>query len=381
MAAAYTGEREQFGRPIGSFQAIQQRMADAFIDVEAIRWTTWHAAWLLERGPTRHRRGKHRQVLGRRGRDAGGRHRPAGPRRHRHRRQLSALPILPVGQAQRTRTRLGHPRTSPGWEAPTPRWCHDRHHDRHADGHRRSGVVVLPHPGPAQDQRRRHRPRGRASREAPSTSTSPTSAPSSTRHPNTRRSRSTAPWPGRWPRRSSLEDKLASAAVAVTRARRFIAPERLSDAAEVHTLLNRNAARPAARVRRVPQPVPRRGQAHRRGAPQPRRRRRGRVVRPNAVLAVPDPIGPAGSRRRRCGERVRPPARRAWVRRSRIGSPSTSSRESQGISQGILTPCLIATCSVAHWIHAAPTRSPGSIVTAAARPGPRTSASTPFAPS
>ncbi len=50
LAAAYTTEREQFGRPIGSFQAVQQRMADAFIDVEAIRWTTWHAAWLLAHG-------------------------------------------------------------------------------------------------------------------------------------------------------------------------------------------------------------------------------------------------------------------------------------------------------------------------------------------
>ncbi|OBI59858.1 acyl-CoA dehydrogenase family protein [Mycobacterium sp. E796] len=49
IAADYTSGREQFGRPIGSFQAVQQRMADAFIDVEAIRWTTWHAAWLVAR--------------------------------------------------------------------------------------------------------------------------------------------------------------------------------------------------------------------------------------------------------------------------------------------------------------------------------------------
>ncbi len=50
IAAEYTSGREQFGRPIGSFQAVQQRLADAFIDVEAIRWTTWHAAWLIARG-------------------------------------------------------------------------------------------------------------------------------------------------------------------------------------------------------------------------------------------------------------------------------------------------------------------------------------------
>ncbi len=50
LAANYTSQREQFGRPIGSFQAVQQRLADAFIDVEAIRWTTWHSAWLIAEG-------------------------------------------------------------------------------------------------------------------------------------------------------------------------------------------------------------------------------------------------------------------------------------------------------------------------------------------
>src|SRR5881628_2296067 len=47
MTAAYTAGREQFGRPIASFQAVQQRAADAYIDTEAIRLTTWQAAWRL----------------------------------------------------------------------------------------------------------------------------------------------------------------------------------------------------------------------------------------------------------------------------------------------------------------------------------------------
>jgi len=47
MTAEYTTGREQFGRPIASFQAVQQRAADAYIDAEAIRLTTWQAAWRL----------------------------------------------------------------------------------------------------------------------------------------------------------------------------------------------------------------------------------------------------------------------------------------------------------------------------------------------
>jgi 3-oxocholest-4-en-26-oyl-CoA dehydrogenase beta subunit len=47
LTAEYARHREQFGRPIGSFQAVAQRLADAYIDVEAVWLTMWQAAWLL----------------------------------------------------------------------------------------------------------------------------------------------------------------------------------------------------------------------------------------------------------------------------------------------------------------------------------------------
>jgi acyl-CoA dehydrogenase len=50
LTAEYARNRVQFGRPIGSFQAVAQRLADAWIDVEAIRLTMWQAAWLLSEG-------------------------------------------------------------------------------------------------------------------------------------------------------------------------------------------------------------------------------------------------------------------------------------------------------------------------------------------
>jgi alkylation response protein AidB-like acyl-CoA dehydrogenase len=52
ITAGYTRERRQFDRPIGSFQAVHQRAADSFIQLEAMRLTTWQAAWLLEREAT-----------------------------------------------------------------------------------------------------------------------------------------------------------------------------------------------------------------------------------------------------------------------------------------------------------------------------------------
>ena len=48
MTAEYTSSRRQFDRPIGSFQAVHMRAADAFIQVEAMRLTCAEAAWRLD---------------------------------------------------------------------------------------------------------------------------------------------------------------------------------------------------------------------------------------------------------------------------------------------------------------------------------------------
>jgi len=50
LTAAYAKERVQFGRPIATFQAVGQRAADAYIDVEATRLVLWQAAWRLSEG-------------------------------------------------------------------------------------------------------------------------------------------------------------------------------------------------------------------------------------------------------------------------------------------------------------------------------------------
>lgn len=50
MTASYGREREQFDRPIGSFQAFHTRAADAYIMVEAVRVSAWEACWRLANG-------------------------------------------------------------------------------------------------------------------------------------------------------------------------------------------------------------------------------------------------------------------------------------------------------------------------------------------
>ena len=48
LAVAYAKEREQFGRPIAQFQAVQFALADMAVEIEAGRALTYKAAWLKD---------------------------------------------------------------------------------------------------------------------------------------------------------------------------------------------------------------------------------------------------------------------------------------------------------------------------------------------
>jgi alkylation response protein AidB-like acyl-CoA dehydrogenase len=50
MAVAYMKEREQFGRPIGSFQALKHKAADMMIELESARSAAYYAACVAVEG-------------------------------------------------------------------------------------------------------------------------------------------------------------------------------------------------------------------------------------------------------------------------------------------------------------------------------------------
>ena len=50
LTAEHTKTRIQFDRPIGTFQAVQHRLADMFVDIQGARWTTYQAVWRLSEG-------------------------------------------------------------------------------------------------------------------------------------------------------------------------------------------------------------------------------------------------------------------------------------------------------------------------------------------
>ena len=50
LSVEYAKSRLQFGRPIGSFQAVKHRLADLLVDLEHARSTAYHAVWALADG-------------------------------------------------------------------------------------------------------------------------------------------------------------------------------------------------------------------------------------------------------------------------------------------------------------------------------------------
>ncbi len=50
LCVRYSQERIQFGKPIGSFQAVQHMLADMEVDIEATRSLTYRVAWMVDQG-------------------------------------------------------------------------------------------------------------------------------------------------------------------------------------------------------------------------------------------------------------------------------------------------------------------------------------------
>ena len=51
MSVAYAKERQQFGRPIGTYQAVSHRCAQMLLEVEGARSVVYWAAWALDHAP------------------------------------------------------------------------------------------------------------------------------------------------------------------------------------------------------------------------------------------------------------------------------------------------------------------------------------------
>ena len=158
VAAAYAQERHAFGRPIGGFGAIQQKLADMQTEIEAARALVWRAARLKEAGRPHTRRGRPGQAL-RLARRAplDGRGDP-GPRRLRLHQGVPGRALLPRRQGDRDLR--GHERDpAPG-------------HRPRAAGRGRARVVVWRRPeqhhrGKVSPDRRRGRGRDRSGADLP----------------------------------------------------------------------------------------------------------------------------------------------------------------------------------------------------------------------
>ena len=98
MARDYALLRTQFGRPIGSFQAVKHKLATVLLELEAARSAAWYGLWAADCAPDRAAGGgEHRPVGLLRGRLPGRRGEHPGPRRDRLHLGASRAPVFPAG--------------------------------------------------------------------------------------------------------------------------------------------------------------------------------------------------------------------------------------------------------------------------------------------
>ena len=94
-SVSYAKEREQFGRPIASFQLVQAMIADMVLKTDASRMLVWRAGWLKDKGRPNTHRDLDRQAVRHRGGGGMRQHRDPGPRRRRLRRRPPGGALLP----------------------------------------------------------------------------------------------------------------------------------------------------------------------------------------------------------------------------------------------------------------------------------------------
>ena len=107
LAIEYVKGREQFGKKIGTYQAISHSLVDGYVAVELVALARLLGGVGGRRGRRAGRpRGRRRQVAGRRGRGAGVRAVDPGARRHRLHLGASAAPLLQARALARRCARL-----------------------------------------------------------------------------------------------------------------------------------------------------------------------------------------------------------------------------------------------------------------------------------
>ena len=315
-AVEYAKNRIQFGRPIGSFQAIKHKCADMLLEVESAKSAAYYGAWAAsvdDDGPPD--RGEPRQVLLLGGLLPLRRGEHPDPRRHRLHLGAPRAPVLQAREELRAAPRRPRvpPRTAgaaarhltPGRRA-GPRAgrrplgaAHARRRAARLASHRGPLPAAVPRPA-AHAGRRAHRGRARS----PSSPTTSRRSPAGSSRPASSRASATVPAPSRarGGARTSPRSSTRSSEAAPARVARGL------------------------RVRRRARARPRRP---RRAGP---RRRDVRDVRATSRRGRARPSGSTPRSRRR--------ARWAATSRSRI--PTRSPRASTRLTRSQRSPCVPA---------------------------------------